>query len=192
MPNVSLQGISLSYTANGDPVYNGPATLVLNVSEGATLSYTTIQGGAVNDLGLTEVEFSSQGGSNSTHFEVGGVRIDPTSTGDETYVGQLNTASGPITFISHWDESEQVDYLFFLSSPVSMPTNQAGVDALNGSVQSGSLATGTYAPNTPFDPTAISGVVIAQNDVFVGSGLNELYNGGAGMTTFPAWGATTP
>ncbi|MFV1874297.1 beta strand repeat-containing protein [Nioella sp.] len=180
MPNVTLQGISLSYTAGGDPVYNGPASLVLNVSEGATLSYTTISGGAVNDLGLTEVEFSSQGGGNSNYFQIGGVRIDPTSTGDETYVGTLNTTSGPITFISHWDESEQVDYLFFLSSPVSMPTNQAGVSALDGSVLSASLATGTYAPNTPFDPTAISGVVITQNDDFVGTGLNELYNGGAG------------
>ncbi|MFV1874294.1 hypothetical protein [Nioella sp.] len=116
MSTVTLQGFAINSTT-----YVGSASLTLTISEGATLSYSEVPEGVTNLFGITEVDVVSAHGAYTSQFSLnGGVPI-PVADEDETYIYQLNLSTGPVTVLSYFDSSTDIDYVFPISGTGSLP-----------------------------------------------------------------------
>ncbi|WP_146636321.1 calcium-binding protein, partial [Nioella nitratireducens] len=174
MTTISVQGFQT--TGDASPTYVGPHTLVMTISEGETLTYSVISGGATNAFGVPEVDIVTTNGG-------GGVVNIPESVSNESFISQFNfSGGGHLILLSIYEGSTGIDHNYILESTVPLPTSQAELDALVASVSSVALPTGAYGPGAPIDPTtAILNAVVSVDDTFNGSGTGEFFDGSAGV-----------
>ncbi|WP_420397940.1 beta strand repeat-containing protein [Nioella sp.] len=178
MPSITLQGFETDNNTqiNGDNAYVGTSTLTLTISEGASLIYSIIPNSETIGNGqILEADIVPVNGA-------GDVRIDGMATSvDLTWVFEASFSNGSsATILVLQNSATGREYFYPIDGNLAIPTSQAEWDAINASFTGASYATGTYAPNTAFDPLTFPNGTVTVDDYWVGYDDPELFNGGAG------------
>lgn len=185
MTTFTLNGFSVEYDGNDDPIAVGTASLVVTFPDNQAVLNYTILGTEPDDIPTVDL-----GGTDALGALLNGAPINEAA---EEFLGSIVTPEGTHTIVVFFDPATNQDFIFQIGGdPLTLPTTLPGFLALEDSITSLGAATGAFAPEQDILFSSLLGVSSTEDDLIVVDN-DEFFvvNGGLGDDTIDMIGLST-